>query len=533
MSSYTTYRDRDRDWDEPRSSVSIKRYVIPPEDDRDRNVVLRRPLDDWDDRSGLVSRYEPEDDPYRYGDYYEREYSEPYGIRHYVPSGHYLDLPPVPIIIPQGQPVIIHEARGPVYVHPRESDYVDRDPSYYYHRRLRRELSPGDSISQAPRRHYDDRDYNSEDSRDYDERPHHRRHMAEGALVGVGAAELLRNRRKNEGDDVSNGAGRVGRDVGAGALGAVAVEAASRAKDYYRSRSRHRSHSSYDDDRDSRHHRHRHRRHRHSHGGRSRSRARSHSRGKTWAGVGLGAAAIAALALAKNNHHSNDDRRSRSRHRRASSSRRSERKDEGDDHRSGSHKKKHMAGAGLAGAAAAGFLNRAYSRSRSRGGSRSRSHSKVRKALPVVAGGLGTAAATGLYEKNKDKKEESQSRHRERPRRSRSQSRPPSGVYPDPSRDSAGLIEYGDHPVHGNIPAADYYGRPPTPPGYYSDASDPVASGAAGYGRSRNRSRSRSRDRFSDSSSGSGSVSPRRSGSRPGKYHIRSPVALVVNRACG
>lgn len=520
MSSYTTYRDRDRDWDEPRSSVSVKRYVIPPEDGRDRNVVLRRPLDDWDDRSGLVSRYGPEDDLYRYGDYYEREYSEPYGIRHYAPSGYYLDLPPVPIIISQGQPVIIHEARNPVYAHPRESDYVDRDPSYYYHRRLRRELSPEDSISQAPRRHYDDRDYNSEDSKDYDERPHHRRHMAEGALVGVGAAELLRNRRKNEGDDVSNGAGRVGQDVGAGALGAVAVEAASRAKDYYRSRSRHRSHSSYDDDRGSR--RHRHRRHRHSHGGRSRSRARSHSRGKTWAGVGLGAAAIAALALAKNNHHSNDDRRSRSRHRRASSSRRPERED---DHRSGSHKKKHMAGAGLAGAAAAGLLDSSYNGSRSRGGSRSRSRSKVRKALPVVAGGLGTAAATGLYEKNKDKKEESRSRHREQPRRSRSRSRAPSDVYPDPSRDSAGLIEYGDHPVHGSIPAADYYGRPPTPPGYYSDASDPVASGAAGYGPSRNRSRSRSlsrsrsRDRFSDSSSGSGSVSPRRPGYRPGKYH--------------
>ena len=55
-----------------------------------------------------------------------------------------------------------------------------------------------DSISQASRRHGDRDGYSSDDSmvyvrkettRDYDdEHPHHKRHLAEGALVAVGAA---------------------------------------------------------------------------------------------------------------------------------------------------------------------------------------------------------------------------------------------------------------------------------------------------------------------------------------------------------
>ena len=60
-----TYRDRDRDWDEPRSSVSVKRYVIPPEDGRD--AVIRRPAPDWDDHGGALARYGDRD-------HYEREY---------------------------------------------------------------------------------------------------------------------------------------------------------------------------------------------------------------------------------------------------------------------------------------------------------------------------------------------------------------------------------------------------------------------------------------------------------------------------
>lgn len=561
MSSYI-YRDRerDRDWDEPRSSVSIKRYIVPSEDSRDRDyryrheypdreLVIRRSTD-RDDRPMMMQRYERDldydsrgyDRGYRSErDYYEREYCQPYGLRRSARSAELLSQPErdtAPIIIREGQPVIIHKARGPIYVNPRESDYdivhrseVDRDP-VYSQRRLRhsdddrasrRELSPGDSVSQVSRRR-DDQGYSSDDSmvyirketRDYDDNPHRRHHLAGGALVGVGAAEYLRGRRKKEGEEVSHGIGRVGQDVGAGALGAVAVNLAERGYDWYRSRSRHRSHS-FDDDRSSRHH------HRHSRRHRSRSRS-SHSRTKHLAELGLGAAAIAgAVALARKK--SNKDRRSRSRRRRSDSSTRAE----PDDDRSQSQRRKHMAGAGLAGAAVAGLVDRARSHSRPRKGGRSRSRSKFRTALPIVAGGLGTAAAAGLYEKHKDKNEQEGSRHRGR-RHSRSRSRPRSEIYPDPTRDSAGLIEYGEHPVHGSIPAADYYGRPVSQDGYYSDAADPVASGTAGFGPSRYRSisrspsrpRSRSRGgRDSDSASDSDRGSRRRHRRRD-KHRSRS-----------
>lgn len=507
MSSYA-YRDRerDRDWDDPRS-VSVKRYVVPSEDDyhrRDypveRELVIRR-SNDRDDYPSMAHRYERDLDyePRRYDrdyrserDYYEREYCRPYALGpHSLPDA---------FVIRQGHPVIIHEARGIVYGH-RDSDYeivhrsaFDRDSGHSSQRRhrhhdddriARREVSPGDSVSQMSRRR-DDQGYSSDESvtyvrketRDYDDHPHHRRNLAGGALAGVGAAELIRSRSKKEGDEVSHGWGRVGRDVGAGALGAVAVNVAERARDYYRSKSRHRSHS-VDDDRSSHHYR-------HSHGRRSRSRSRSgsHHRIKTFAELGLGAAAIAgAVALARNKSNSgrSRSRHSRSRHRRASSA------GAGDDRgRSQSQRRKHMVGAGLAGAAAAGLLERARSHSRP---GKSRSRSKIRTALPIAAAGLGTAAATGLWEKHKENKEEEGSARRSR-HRSRSRSQPRSDIYPDQTRDSAGLIEYGDHPVHGNIPEDHYYGRPASQQGYYSDATDPVASGAA-YGSSRHRSRSR------------------------------------------
>ncbi|KAL4735724.1 hypothetical protein BDV11DRAFT_208230 [Aspergillus similis] len=476
MSSYI-YRERDRedDWDERRSGVSVKRYVIPPEDrerDRERDLFFREDSGPGE-RELVIRRTTEREEPVMVQRYerdieYDRDYYEP---------------------------------RGPVYINPRESDYdivhrseVDREPAYYYHRRVReydndnrrfrRELSPSDSVSQATRRRDDE--YSSDDSmvyirketKEYDD--HHNRHLASGALVGVGAAELLRSRRKKDGEEVSGGLGRIGRDVGAGALGAVAVEAASRAKDYYRSKSRHRSHS-FDDDRSSRYSHHRHYSHSHSRHGRSRSRSHSRSRARTFAEIGLGAAAIAGA-------------------------------DAEDGKRSQSHRRKHMAEAGLAGAAVAGLVERARSRSRSRRRSRSRSKSRIRKALPVVAAGLGSAVAANIWDKKKDKEAEEEPRRKDR-HRSRSRGRAPSDIYPDPTRDSAGLIEYGDHPVHGSIPAANYYGRPPSSQGYHTDASDRVARDAGlGSGhRGRTRSRSRSRARFSSSSPSSEEDRRRRS----------------------
>lgn len=516
-----TYRERDREWDdysrpsEPRS-YTVKRYVIPPEDDREREreVIYRRDDSSIGDRELVIRRkVERGDGDYEYRRS-ERDYECEYCLFRSAECADHFKA------VANSQ-----TARGPIYepgyqvVH--RSEVIDRDPrdvEYYYQRRVReydddrplsrREISPHDSVSQVTRSrsHRDrerDRDYSSDESmvyvrketREYDEDPKHRRHLAEsaGAVIGVGAAELLRHRNKSQGEEVSSGWSRIGRDVGAGAVGAMTADVIMR----YRSKSRRRS-ESVDDGRSSHHHHH-HRCHRSRH--RSHSRSSSLSRATTLAGIGLGAAALAgAIALARKKSEDNRERRSRSRRRRESVS------SSGDDARSSSHRNKRMAEAGLAGAAVAGLIEKARSRSRSRNGERSRSRSRIRKSLPVVAAGLGSAAVAGLYEKHKEKKEKEAAAERQR-RRSRPRSRARSAIHPDPTRESAGLIEYGNDPVYGKIPTTDYYGRPATPQGYYSDAVVPAdagdaAHGAARHGR-RHRHRSRSREYSSDSSSDS------------------------------
>lgn len=426
------------------------------------------------------------------------------------------------VIVVSSPRLTFKAARGiyePDYQVVHRSEAVDRDPrdvEYYYQRRvreydddrIRREISPHDSVSQVStrRRHDRDRDdYSSDDSmvyirketRDYDDGgAHYKRHLAEGALVGVGAAELLRRRSKSQGRQVSGGIGRVGKDVGAAALGAVAANAI----DHYRSKSRRRA-SSLDEDERPYHHRRRR--------SRSRSRSSSHSRAKTLAGIGLGAAAIAgAVALARNSSQGNNDRRSRSRHRRSSRSRGV------DVSRSPSkNRNKHMAAAGIAGATAAGIIERVRSQSRSRKGDH-RSRSRVRQALPIVAAGLGSAAAAGIYENYKNNHEQSVKGERRRSRSaSRSVSRGP--ILPDPAKESAGLIEYGHDPVYGNIPSADYYGRPASQQGYYNDATTP------GGRRSRDISRSRGYD---SSSSGSDHSHRRRHRRRENKERSSSRI---------
>lgn len=48
--------------------------------------------------------------------------------------------------------------------------------------------------------------YIRKENREYDDdHPHHRRHLAEGALLGAGAAELSRSHRKREGEEASDG----------------------------------------------------------------------------------------------------------------------------------------------------------------------------------------------------------------------------------------------------------------------------------------------------------------------------------------
>lgn len=531
------YRERERDRDFDDRNVTIKRYVIPS-DDRDDRREFAMSRDDYGDREMVIRRHTERDEPFSISRY-ERDVEFDAPVRRYEREHYERKLPgpsstastfsyhssrpleylarPMPPHLrgPMHDPMHghmqerrltpHHEAR---YVSPRQSEY-DVESEYYRRRyddrHSRRDISPGDSISQTSRRRGRNRDagyssddeyYYHEETRTYDgDHPHHRRHMAEGALVGVGAAELIRSHRKREGEEVSHGASHAMKTAGAGALGAVAVNAASHVRDYYRSksRSRHRSHS-FDDERSHRHSRHSH----------SRSRSKSHSRAKTLMEVGLGAAAIAAgVAALRNNNKSADERRSRSRTRTRSRSRAgtSTTRDGKERSRSMSQRRKHMAGAGLAGAAVAGLVEHHRSKSRSRKGERSRSHSRLRKALPVVAAGLGTAAATGLWEKNKADKEGKDGRGRSR---SKSRSRGGNDIYPDPTRDSAGLIEYGKDPVNGSIPTEHYYGAPSSSdPAYFSDGGE--------YSRRPSRTRSRSRGaRYSGSSSGSDRESRRR-----------------------
>ncbi|KAL9590116.1 MAG: hypothetical protein Q9203_001097 [Teloschistes exilis] len=521
-----------------------------------------------------IERYERSREPDRRP--YERDYEfrreverprrDPYDDVRYSKSVEYFPRPdpPQPIIIRQEpQQIIIQEApRAPIVVpapQPKEESEFqliqrseinedrqiarreperrgsDREEDYYYERRVRevsrdnrsrrgdddefyeeryrrREVSPGDSVSQIGRRRTRDRDYSSDDSMVYirketregygrDESPHHRRHLAEGAIAGLGAAEIIRHHKERDGDEKSSRRSRVGRDLGAAALGVAGAEVISRARSRHQSKSRRGSPSrsrSRSRDRSRRRRKHR-----------SRSRSRSKSRVRQLAGLGLAAAATAAAvgyARSRNNKEAKDDRRSRSRTRRHGN------EEQPDDARDPAHRNKKIAQAGLAGAAVAGLVERARSKSRGARG-KSRSKSRVRQGLPIAAAGLGSAAIAGLYEKNqagkKDKEARKEARAERRKSRSVSRSRSRSVPFDGPRSAAAsdpGLIEYGDQPVYSAAGVPDYNQRPASQAGYYNNPEDamiPAAAAATGaaYGAERSRERRRS---FSSSGSDGG-----------------------------
>lgn len=526
-------------WDErsayrdPRGGyTTVKQYKIPRRDDVEEKVTVyetdrrsvagsgfeetriirkeRERTPERIERDIRIERYERSPEPARR---YEREYRyerdverekprrEPYEVDRYIKTTEYFPpAPRAPVVVPvppreeeDFQLIRRSEVVEDRQVARREPQQQEED--YYYERRIReveddrhsdeyrdvrarrgRTVSPRDSVSR--------RDYSSDDSIVYVKRevreerggsPHHRRHLAEGAVAGLGAAELIRHHRRKEGDDVGGRGSRIGKDLAAAGAGVVGAEVLSRVKSRHRSKSRHGSL-----DREGR------RRHRHAH-----ERSRSRSRVKQLAGLGLGAAAIAAAvgyARHKNNEKNKqkDDRRSRSRTRRNSTSA------VPDDARDPKHRNTRMAQAGLAGAAIAGLVERA--RSKSRGG-RSRSQSRVRQGIPIAAAGLGSAAIAGIYEKTQANKKEKAAREAEeadmkrRSSRSRSRSTMP---YDGPQAASAsdpGLIEYGEAPVYSNGGIPDYYNRPASQAGFYPPPVDPamvpVAAAAPPYGATR------------------------------------------------
>jgi hypothetical protein len=510
----------------------------------DRELVIRRTSerDGYDrERDFQVERYDDRRRDYR--DYAVISPShESYGdLQKYSRTAEYYAQPSQPqTIIIRNDPIIIRErVRDDDYAMIHRSEVEDRqvtrrEPSpvrqeeLFYERKTterdskpmekeedfyaRREVSPGDSISQVGRRRrsrsrgrsrYSDSDESmvyvrretKESSRS--QSPHHRRHIAEGALAGFGAAELLRHHKKSSGKETSGPVGRLGKDVGAGVLGAVAAQGISKAKSRQQSKSRRRerSESSDRDDRRSR---------RHHSRTRSETRSHSHSHLKTLGGLALAAAAAGtavAVASKKKNQNDPEERRSRSRHRRHSAS------EAADDARNPGHRNKRMAEAGAAGAAVAGLIEHHRSKSRKRKGERSRS--VIRTGLPIAAAGLGSAAIAGIYERNKASREMEEAAATER-KRSRSRSRARS-TYSDAPRGATtsdpNLIEYGNGPMYGNIPQADYYGRGPAAHDpYYAEAMVPAAAAAAAgaaYGGQREPRQSHSRDRRPSSSESS------------------------------
>jgi hypothetical protein len=436
-----------------------------------------------------------------------------------------------------------YDARGPIYVSNHDEpdyhvvrrpdrdardvrDVRERDVEIRYHHEVEDDLTDSHPTRSRRGRDHGDREYSSDDSlvyirketRENDENPaHHGRHLVEGAALGVGAAELFRRRNKSQGE-ASSGWGRVGRDVGAGALGAVAAEGLMRARSQHRSKSRRRS-DLLEPDRGSHHrhhssHRSRHRDSRHRH----RSSSASKSGGvnmKQIAGLGLGAAALAAgVALARKKSSDRRERRSRSRHRRSSPSFSDVTATTATTNNgNSSHRNKRMVEAGLAGATVAGLIERARSKSRTRKGERARSQNRLKQALPILALGATSAAAVGLYEKTKAKNSEEEEVKSTRSRsRSRRRSRSRSAMH-----DPAGLIEYGQDPVYGT--QTDYYGRSTSAQGYHSDEMVRTSR--------RHRSRSRSAAVFDSASDDSDRTDRRR------HRHRELAEAAVVSGGLG
>ncbi|RMX88881.1 hypothetical protein D0868_14744 [Hortaea werneckii] len=512
----------------------------------DREVIRREPSPEPERYNEWRFERERDFSPPRHE--HRRHYD--YDVERYSKDTEYYTQPqPQPIIIresaPQQQaPIIIREERrdpAPIIIRERDDtkdesrSLVKREEppppapappppepeeNYFYERRIReldrprrrsdsyeRSVRPRDSASQwsddsyeyvRRERIYDDRGSRSRSRFSSRSRsPHHKRHLAEGALAGLGAAEILGHHRRERGE----GGNRVGRDVAGAALGAVGAEAIHRYRSKSRrrrSRSRSRS-GSFDRYYDGPRRR------------RSRSQSLDLSKAQKLGGLAAvaGVAALAGYAI-KNRNKKNETiivnegrpRRSRSRRRRASVDSYMSPSEEGSKAHSPEHKNRRIAQAGLASAAAAGIWEKV--RSRSRGG-RARSKSRIRQGAPIAAAGLGGAALAGLYEKNKANQESKKAaiiedeKGRGRRRRSRSRSRSVPAPYPASERsvDEPPMIAYGHDPIYPES-ARGYYSD--EEPGMYRRRHGRASSGGSSpdtrrrSGSRRSRSRSRAKD---------------------------------------
>jgi len=376
------------------------------------------------------------------------------------------------------------------YVHDKADRVVSRVENVMVPEEIRRErdVLPNDSASQHGRDYEDESYYRRERIVETDgergESPHHKRHLAEGALAGLGVAELIRHHKKKQGEDVGH---RGRKAVGSAALGAVGAEIISRARSRARSMRRSASRSESN-----------------GAGGRiekRRDRSESKSRTKQLAAV-AGVAAMAGIAgyairqRNKNNQQQILERRSRSRHRRGSDESFEEMRTT-DQVPADKPRGNRVAQVGLASAAAAGIWQRWRSRSRAKKGEPERSRSRLRSTLPIAAAGLGGAAVAGLYERQRAKKENNRQEAEDVMNRDASRDRDMSGdrsrsmPYSDydghrrASADGA-MVEYGGEPIYSDHRRNEYRRRR----GSSSSSESPER-----RRRSDSRSRSRSRTR--------------------------------------
>ena len=376
------------------------------------------------------------------------------------------------------------------YWYKKTTRQVARRPNNGYEAQYRREVDPRDSASnwggnderesRNDRRHSEE-DYYYRRTEDYgdgggrDDDQNHRKHLAEGAALGLGAAALLRHHQGKTGQP-TGGAGRL---AGGAALGAIGAEAITRAANYNReNRSRSRGRGRRD--------------------GRSRSRSQDEGPFSGNLAKFAGIAAIGALAgyaatRGKDNKFDlGSIQKSMGLGGGAAAANKAR---DGSGSRSGSpgalganHEHATIVKAGLASAALAGLVDRARSKSRP-----GKSRSRGRALLPAVGAGLGGAALASLYERKKNEKAA-----KEAPRgRSATRSRSTTKSRSRRDRSSGGdqnLIVYGGDP----IPPGEEYARARSrsrADSYYSNAGDRQRGGSGSSSDSDTSRRRRNRDR--------------------------------------